>query len=349
MKRKVAIQGIAGCYHDIAARKYFDKDEVETIPCDTFSDVIQTVKKDPDVIGLMAIENTIAGSLLQNHELIRESNFSIIGEYKFRISHSLVALPGTKLEDIKEVNSHPIALMQCTEFLKTLPGAKVVEKEDTAGSARWISEQHMEGHAAICGKLAAEIYGMEVLAEGIERLIFPQEIDGGIKKEVSVSCSAEKCICSICGTDRRIKSCVHIKNKKYGSKLCFNMLENITDAYEWSFVAVPAQVNAGVTKKYNGDKYIDDDTLKSFREEIQEKDEIISCLYDDLRKDITRLCYINGSEIYSKAFESAAEKMNIQELVSFKQALEKEIKNSAVCRPQLVSDSRNSIDNFKIQ
>ncbi len=168
MKRKVAIQGIAGCYHDIAARKYFDKDEVETIPCDTFSDVIQTVKKDPDVIGLMAIENTIAGSLLQNHELIRESNFSIIGEYKFRISHSLVALPGTKLEDIKEVNSHPIALMQCTEFLKTLPGAKVVEKEDTAGSARWISEQHMEGHAAICGKLAAEIYGMEVLAEGIE-------------------------------------------------------------------------------------------------------------------------------------------------------------------------------------
>lgn len=175
-----------------------------------------------------------------------------------------------------------------------------------------------------------------------------KEIDGGIKKEVSVSCSAEKCICSICGTDRRIKSCVHIKNKKYGSKLCFNMLENITDAYEWSFVAVPAQVNAGVTKKYNGDNSIDDDTLKSFREEIQEKDEIISCLYDDLRKDITRLCYINGSEIYSKAFESAAEKMNIQELVSFKQALEKEIKNSAVCRPQLVSDNRNSIDNFKI-
>lgn len=168
MKRKVAIQGIAGCYHDIAARKYFDKDEVETIPCDTFNDVIQTVKKDPEVIGLMAIENTIAGSLLRNHELIRESNFSIIGEYKFRISHSLVALPGTKLKDVKEVNSHPIALMQCTDFLKTLPGAKVVEKEDTAGSARWISEQHMEGHAAICGKLAAEIYGMEVLAEGIE-------------------------------------------------------------------------------------------------------------------------------------------------------------------------------------
>ena len=168
MKKKVAIQGIAGSYHDIAAHNYFEGEEVETLPCDTFRDVINTIKKDPSILGLMAIENTIAGSLLQNHELIRESGFSIIGEYKLRISHSLVALPGTSIHDIKEVNSHPIALMQCTEFLDTLPNAKVVEMEDTAGSARWIAEKQLEGHAAICGKLAAEIYHMEVLAEGIE-------------------------------------------------------------------------------------------------------------------------------------------------------------------------------------
>ena len=168
MKKKVAIQGIAGSYHDIAAHNYFEGEEVETLPCDTFRDVINTIKKDPSILGLMAIENTIAGSLLQNHELIRESGFSIIGEYKLRISHSLVALPGTSIHDIKEVNSHPIALMQCTEFLDTLPKAKVVEMEDTAGSARWIAEKQLEGHAAICGKLAAEIYHMEVLAEGIE-------------------------------------------------------------------------------------------------------------------------------------------------------------------------------------
>ena len=168
MKKKVAIQGIAGSYHDIAAPSYFEGEEVETLPCDTFRDVINTIKKDPSILGLMAIENTIAGSLLQNHELIRESGFSIIGEYKLRISHSLVALPGTSIHDIKEVNSHPIALMQCTEFLDTLPNAKVVEMEDTAGSARWIAEKQLEGHAAICGKLAAEIYHMEVLAEGIE-------------------------------------------------------------------------------------------------------------------------------------------------------------------------------------
>lgn len=168
MKKKVAIQGIAGCYHDIAARNYYEGEEIEIIPCNTFPDVISAIKKDPSVVGLMAIENTIAGSLLQNHELIRESGLKVTGEYKLRISHSLVALPGTSIHEVTEVNSHPIALMQCTEFLNTLPKAKVVEKEDTAMSARWIAENHMEGHAAICGKLAAQIYGMEVLAEGIE-------------------------------------------------------------------------------------------------------------------------------------------------------------------------------------
>ena len=168
MKKKVAIQGIAGSYHDIAARNYFEGEDIEIIGCNTFRDVIATIKKDPSILGIMAIENTIAGSLLQNHELIRESGLQIIGEYKLRISHSLVALPGTNIQDIKEINSHPIALMQCTDFLDTLPHAKIVEKEDTAMSARWIAQNKLERHAAICGKLAAQIYNMEVLAEGIE-------------------------------------------------------------------------------------------------------------------------------------------------------------------------------------
>ena len=168
MKKKVAIQGIAGSYHDIAAHNYFEGEEIEIIPCNTFRDVIATIKKDPSVLGLMAIENTIAGSLLQNHELIRESGLNIIGEYKLRISHSLVALPGTTIHDVTEVNSHPIALMQCGDFLDTIPHAKIVEKEDTALSARWIAENKLKGHAAICGKMAAQIYGLEVLAESIE-------------------------------------------------------------------------------------------------------------------------------------------------------------------------------------
>ncbi|MDR1918800.1 MAG: prephenate dehydratase [Tannerellaceae bacterium] len=168
MKKKVAIQGIAGSYHAIAARNYFEKEEVEIIGCGTFKDVIAVIRKDPSALGLMAIENTIAGSLLQNHELIRQSGFTVVGEYKLRISHSLAALPGTSIHEIKEVDSHPIALMQCTDFLDTLPRVTIVEKEDTAMSAQRIAQNQLKGHAAICSKQAAEIFGLEVLAEGIE-------------------------------------------------------------------------------------------------------------------------------------------------------------------------------------
>lgn len=168
MKRKVAIQGIAGSYHDIAAQKYYEGEEIEIIGCNSFKEVIKCIHNERTVIGLMAIENTIAGSLLQNHELIRQSECSIIGEYKLRISHTLSALPGTALSEIKEINSHPIALMQCSDFLDSMPDVKLVEKDDTAMSARWIAENNLKGHAAICGKYAAEIYGLEVLAEGIE-------------------------------------------------------------------------------------------------------------------------------------------------------------------------------------
>jgi prephenate dehydratase len=172
MKMKtVAIQGIKGAYHEIAARKYFDErgeGEIEILPCNQFKDVIAAVKKDPNLIGILAIENTIAGSLLQNHELIRESDLVVVGEQKIRISHSFAALPGESLETITEVNSHPIALMQCGDYLNTLPRIKIVEEEDTALSARLIAENKLKGHAAICSRYAAELYGLNVLDEGIE-------------------------------------------------------------------------------------------------------------------------------------------------------------------------------------
>lgn len=166
--KKVAIQGIAGSYHEIAARKYFEGEDVEIVPCTHFSDVVTAVRKDSGTIGVMAIENTIAGSLLQNYELIRESDLVVVGEYKLRISHCLVCLPEEDFGDIVEVNSHPIALMQCREFLNEHPQLKVVEKGDTALSAKEIAEGKLKGRAAICGKWAAEIYGMKILREGIE-------------------------------------------------------------------------------------------------------------------------------------------------------------------------------------
>lgn len=166
--KRIAIQGIKGSYHDIAAHYYFDKEDIELICCSTFEEVFDTVKADSTVLGMTAIENTIAGSLLHNYELLRNSGLTIVGEHKLRISHSLLALPGERMEDITEVNSHPVALMQCREFLSHHPHLKVVEAEDTAGAAEWISRKQLHGHAAICSKFAAPLYGMEVLQEGIE-------------------------------------------------------------------------------------------------------------------------------------------------------------------------------------
>ena len=166
--KKIAIQGVLGSYHDIAAHKYFKDEEIELICCNTFEDVFENMRKDSNVIGVIAIENTIAGSLLHNYELLRNSGATIIGEHKLRISHSIMCLPDEDWDDLTEVNSHPVALAQCREFLQHHPGLKVVETEDTAGSAENISRNQLKGHAAICSKYAAELYGMKILQEGIE-------------------------------------------------------------------------------------------------------------------------------------------------------------------------------------
>lgn len=166
--KRIAIQGVEGSYHDMAAHRYFEDEEIELICCATFEELFEQMARDTKVIGMMAIENTIAGSLLHNYELLRESGLSIVGELKLRISHSIMCLPEDNWEDIKEVNSHPVALVQCRRWLTAHPSMKVVEAEDTAGSAEMISRLKMRGHAAICSKFAAPIYGMKILEEGIE-------------------------------------------------------------------------------------------------------------------------------------------------------------------------------------
>lgn len=166
--KRVAIQGGAGAYHEQAAREYFNDEELEIVPCATFRDIFVEAANDPLLIGVMAIENTIAGSLLPNHDLLKLNNLQIAGEHKLRISHSLAVLPGTTIDEVKEIMSHPMALMQCEDFIDTLPGVKVVEHEDTALAARDISENKMRGFAAICSSLAAKMYGLDVIANGIE-------------------------------------------------------------------------------------------------------------------------------------------------------------------------------------
>ena len=125
--------------------------------------MFRQLKSDRNLLAVMAIENTIAGSLLQNYELLKEYKMPIAGEFKLRISHCLAALPGQDIHDIKEVQSHPIALMQCANFLNTLPGIKIVEHEDTALAAHDIAAKQLVGHAAICSARAAEIYGIKLI------------------------------------------------------------------------------------------------------------------------------------------------------------------------------------------
>ena len=166
--KRIAIQGIKGSFHDIASHRFFPKEEIELICCETFEQVFHAMKEDNGVISLVASENTIAGSLLHNYELLRDSGMTIVGEHKLRISHSIMCLPDENWENITEVNSHPVALMQCRDFLSRHRNMKVVEVDDTAGAAAEISKHHLTGHAAICHKDAANIYGMKVLEEGIE-------------------------------------------------------------------------------------------------------------------------------------------------------------------------------------
>lgn len=168
MDLKVTIQGIEGCFHDAAAREYFAGHDVTAVECDSFQEQFDRMCVDASLLGVVAIENTIAGSILPNHELLRQSGLRVVGEYKMRISHVLCALPGQSVADLTEVNSHPMALMQCEQFLRSHPNLRMVEKFDTAGAAREIAEKDLSGHGAVCGALAAELYGLEILERGIE-------------------------------------------------------------------------------------------------------------------------------------------------------------------------------------
>jgi prephenate dehydratase len=169
MNKKVSIQGFEGSFHQVAARQFYGKG-TEVICCATFKEVIKIAadKKQSDG-GIMAIENSIAGSILPNYNLLLKSNLKIIGEVYLQIKQNLLVNPGVSLEDIKEVHSHPMAIQQCFGFLDKY-NWKLVETEDTALSAKHI-QQHKSKHiAAIASKLAAELYQLDMIAPNIHTL-----------------------------------------------------------------------------------------------------------------------------------------------------------------------------------
>jgi prephenate dehydratase len=165
---KIAVQGEKGCFHEVAARQYFCYDEIEIVPCSTFDMTLGCVIEGKADLAMMAIENARSGSILYNYSLIRESGLKMLGEHNLRIKQNLMALPGQTIHDIKQIRSHPIALMQCMTFLNQYPDITLVESDDTAGSAKLISEHRLKKIAAISSAVSADIYGLEIIAPGIE-------------------------------------------------------------------------------------------------------------------------------------------------------------------------------------
>lgn len=165
--KRIAIQGEPGSYHEIATRKFFGEN-ISLECCDSFPKLFKNLGSLQSEYAVAAIENSVAGTILPNYSLLRQSGFYIIGEVYLRISHMLMALPGSSLSDIKEVHSHPMAIAQCHRFLDTLPGVRLVECDDTAASARRIAEDGLQGVAAIASSLASTRYQLPILQQSIE-------------------------------------------------------------------------------------------------------------------------------------------------------------------------------------
>lgn len=168
-KIRVAIQGIATSFHEVAAITFFGEGtRIETVECLSFHELCESLDKGESNYAVMAIENSIAGSILPNYFLLQSYHFSIIGELYLPIHMHLLALPGVKREDIRTIESHPMAIRQCSEFIHSLKGVEVRESDDTALSAKRVKELKLKDTAAIANEFAAKKYGLEILEKRIE-------------------------------------------------------------------------------------------------------------------------------------------------------------------------------------
>ena len=166
--KRIAIQGGYGAFHEIAAINYFKDDTIEIVPRNTFKDLFAALKQGKVDYGITAIENSLAGSIIPNYNLIINTKMHIVGEVYLRIRQNLVAMPGVKISELKEVYSHPMAILQCQDFFDTLPEIRLIESIDTAISAEEIATGKLMDTGAIASRLAAKKHGLEILAESIE-------------------------------------------------------------------------------------------------------------------------------------------------------------------------------------
>ena len=195
---KIAIQGVKGCFHEQAARLFYEGyglTEPEIVECLTFDDLYKSLDGNKADAAVMAIENTVSGGLLPNFELLRKYDRKIKGEVFLRIQQNLMALPGQTIEDIKEVRTHYMAINQTREFFKDYPWIRLVESEDTAKSAADVAKNGLMGVGAVASTLAAELYGLEILAGSIETykqnftrfLIFDDSLEVDLSRTNKVS------------------------------------------------------------------------------------------------------------------------------------------------------------------
>ena len=169
--KRVAIQGYSGCFHEEAARRFYStlgEQDLQIAECDTFDGLYSAIGRGEADAAVMAIENTVSGGLIPNFDLLRKNPQKIKGEVFLRIEQNLMALPGQRLEDIREVRTHYMAINQTREFFKAWPQIRLVESEDTAKSAAQVAREELKGVGAVASRLAAELYGLEILAPGIE-------------------------------------------------------------------------------------------------------------------------------------------------------------------------------------
>ena len=166
---EVAIQGVKGCFHEVAVYKYFgEREPIKQIECHSFEEMFRFFEQKPEAFGVMAIENTVAGSILPNYSKLMKSEMTILGEVYLRIEQNLLSLAPIEISELKEVRSHPMAILQCLEFFKDYPHIKLIETEDTALSAKQLSESKEPTTAVIASQLAGQHYGLHMLAQGIE-------------------------------------------------------------------------------------------------------------------------------------------------------------------------------------
>lgn len=170
MELKIAIQGIKGSNHHQVAKDFFGEN-IELLECSSFDAVIDSLIIGAADKGIMAIENSIAGSIIPNYNLVYHNDIHVIGEHYLNIHHNLMVLKGRTFDDIQEVHSHPMALLQCKEFFKAHPQIKLVESADTAETAKRIQEEELEHIAAIAPKMAAELYDLEIIADNIQTIV----------------------------------------------------------------------------------------------------------------------------------------------------------------------------------